>query len=210
MIHEADTLIYDSVKIAEYQADKRFDYNSQLATPEINLAEIIFRWLSRFFSRFVDNEVADTVTYWFLIIFFVVVVALVAFFIYKKRPELFTREKKKPVRYAVEEETIYGIDFDKELSAALSAGDYRSAIRILYLQTLRFLSDKEYIDWQIYKAPAEYIYELKPVALKTPFRTFTNHFLQVRYGNYKATSQLFDTMKSLQGELRKEEVVDEE
>lgn len=209
MIYSADTLIYDSAKIAEYQADKRYDYNSQLATPEINLAEIIFRWLSRFFSRFFDTQVADTVTWWFLVIFFVTAVALVAFFIYKKRPELFIREKKKPVRYTVEEETIYGVDFEKELSVALSTGDYRTAIRILYLQTLRFLSDKEFINWQIYKAPTEYIYELKPDTLKTPFRIFTNHFLQVRYGNFKATSHLFETMKSLQDELRKE-VTDEE
>jgi len=204
MIHTTDTLIYDAAKIARYQADKRFDYNSQLGVPEINLAEIIFRELSRFFSRFFNTDVADTVTWWFLVVFFVVVVALVAFFIYKKRPELFIREKKKPVHYTVEEETIYGIDFEKELSAALSAGDFRSAIRILYLQTLRFFSDKEYIDWQIYKAPTEYIYELKPPILKAPFRKFTNHFLQVRYGNFKATPELYDTMKDLRDELRKE------
>lgn len=203
MIHLADTLVYDSEKIAEYQADKRFDYNSQLDMPGINLWEIIFRWLSRFFSRFFETEVADTVTYWFLIIFFVVVVALVVYFIYRKRPELFMKEKKKPLHYEVEEESIYGVDFEKELKNALAHNDFRTAIRILYLQTIRFLADQQYIDWQIYKAPTEYIYELKPVNLKVPFRKFTNHFLQVRYGNFKATGELFETMKNLQEKLRK-------
>lgn len=202
MIHSADTLVYDSAKIAEYQADKRFDYNSQLDIPEINLAEIIFRWLSRFFSRFFDTEVADNVTYWFLIIFFAVVVTLVVFFIYKKRPELFVKEKRKPLHYEVEEESIYGVDFEKELKNALAYNNYRMAIRILYLQTVRFLADKQYIDWQIYKAPTEYIYELKPANLKVPFRQFTNHFLQVRYGNFKASAELFETMKGLQEKLR--------
>ena len=203
MVHSTDTLIYDTAKIAKYQADKRYDYNSQLDIPEINFAEIIYRWLSRFFSRFVDVEAADTAATWFLVIFFIVVVVLVVFFIYKKRPELFLREKKRPLSYDIEEETIYGIDFEKELSAALSANDFRAAIRILYLQTLRFLSDKQYIDWQIYKSPTEYMYELKPANLKISFRTFTNHFLQVRYGNFKATSNLFDVMKNLRDELRK-------
>lgn len=203
MTHPTDTLIYDAAKIAEYQADKRFDYNSQLGTPEINFGEIIFRWLSRFFNRFVDIETADTFTTWFLVVFFIVVVGLIVFFVYKKRPELFLREKKQPIRYEVEEETIYGIDFEKELSAALSAGNFRAAIRMLYLQTLRFLSDRQFIDWQIYKSPAEYIYELKPTDLKAPFRIFTNHFLQVRYGNFKASRELFDVMKELGDRLRK-------
>lgn len=201
MAYSADTLVYDAAKIAGYQADARFDYNSQLEMPDVNLAEIIFRWISRFFNRFVDIEVADTITYWFLIVFFVAAVFLIVFFIYKKRPGLFIGEKKRPIDYEVEDENIYGIDFEKELEGALAHHDFRMAIRILYLQTLRLLADRQYIDWQIYKVPTEYIYELKPVNLKVPFRRFTHHFLQVRYGNFKATGELFEVMKRLREEL---------
>jgi hypothetical protein len=203
MIHLSDTIIYDSTKIAEYQADKRFDYNSQLGVPDFDLWNFITRWLAEFLSRLLGNDVAEGIVRWFLIGFFIIIVLLVIYFIYKKRPELFLNEKKTLLPYAVEEENIYRIDFEKDLAVSLSSGDFRSAIRIIYLQTLRFVADKEWIDWQIYKTPTEYIYELKPVDLKMPFRDFTNRFLQVRYGNFKATRELFDSMCALRDEMKK-------
>ena len=128
MIVQADTIRYDLVKIAEYQADKRFDYNSQLGLQEFNLMEIITRWLSRLLSRFFDNDTAEVVTQWLLIAFFVLVVLLVIYFIYRKRPELFLRDKKSLLPYEVEQENIYRIDFEKDISAALANGDFRMAI----------------------------------------------------------------------------------
>jgi hypothetical protein len=201
--HPVDTFVYDAAKIAAYQSDGRFDYNSQLSTPEYNLLEIIQRWLARWLSSVFDNETAENVATWLLIGFFVLVVGVVAFFVYKKRPELFLREKKKPLPYTTEEENIYRIDFEQELAAALAADDFRLAVRMLYLQTLRLAADRQWIDWQIYKTPTEYTFELKPAGLKAPFRDFTNRFLQVRYGNFRATRELFDAMRRLQDELKK-------
>ncbi|MDR2042452.1 MAG: DUF4129 domain-containing protein [Tannerella sp.] len=203
MTHPADTFVYDADKIAAYQSDGHFDYNSQLNAPEYNLLESLWRWLAQRLSALFGNETAESVATWLLIGFFVLVVGVVVFFIYKKRPELFLREKKKPLPYAIEEENIYRIDFGKELAAALAADDFRLAVRMLYLQTLRFAADRQWIDWQIYKTPTEYTYEWKPAGLKTPFRDFTNRFLQVRYGNFRATRELFDSMCRLQDELRK-------
>ena len=203
MIIQADTIIYDSGKIAGYQADPRFDYNSQLGVPEFNLMDIITRWIAQLLRHFFDNDMAEGIARWLLIGFFIIIIFLVIYFIYKKRPELFLREKKSLLPYTVEQENIYRIEFDKELNAALAKGDFRTSIRILYLQTIRFFADKQWIDWQIYKTPTEYIYELKPAGLKTPFRDFTNRFLQVRYGNFTATRELFDSMCILRDELKK-------
>jgi hypothetical protein len=202
MIHLADTVLYDSAKIAEYQADKRFDYNSQLGVPDFNLWEILTRWLSQLLSRFFENDTAEGIARWLLIAFFIIIVLLIIYFVYKKRPELLKKKKKTLLPYEVEEENIYRIDFESELATALSDGDFRTAIRIIYLQTLRFVADKQWIDWQIYKTPTEYIYELKPVGMKTPFRDFTNRFLQIRYGNFKATRELFDSMCTLRDEIK--------
>jgi hypothetical protein len=201
--HPADTLVYDAAKIAARQADGRFDYNSQLGAPESGLLDILRRWLSRCLRAFFDSETAESVTVWLLIAFFVLAVGLILFFIYRKRPELFLREKRKPLSHEVEEENIYRIDFEKELAAALAANDFRLAVRMLYLQTLRLAADRQWIDWQIYKTPTEYARELKPAGLKATFRDFTNRFLQVRYGNFRATRELFDSMCRLQDELGK-------
>ncbi|MDR1103472.1 MAG: DUF4129 domain-containing protein [Tannerella sp.] len=203
MTHPADTLVYDAAKIAARQADGRFDYNSQLSAPESGLLDILRRWLSRCLNAIFGSETAESVTVWLLVGFFVLAVGLILFFIYKKRPELFLREKRKPLPCEVEEENIYRIDFEKELAAALAADNFRLAVRMLYLQTLRLAADRQWIDWQIYKTPTEYTRELKPAGLKATFRDFTNRFLQVRYGNFRATRELFDSMRRLQDELGK-------
>ena len=76
---------------------------------------------------------------------------------------------------------------------------YREAVRLLYLQTLKQLSDGKRIDWQLYKTPTQYIYEVRLPA----FRQMTNHFLRVRYGNFEATETLFHAMRDLQKEVEK-------
>ncbi|MDR1455553.1 MAG: DUF4129 domain-containing protein [Tannerella sp.] len=203
MTHPADTFVCDTARIAAYRADSRFDYNSQLGAPEYDLLEIVRRWLERLLGHIFGNEAAESVTVWLLTGIFLLAVGLIAFFIYRMRPELFFREKKKPLTCEVEEENIYRIDFEKELAAALAADDFRLAVRMLYLQTLRLAADRQWIDWQIYKTPTEYTLELKPAGLRASFRDFTGRFLQVRYGNFRATRELFDAMRRIQDELGK-------
>ena len=119
--------------------------------------------------------------------------------VYKKRPELFMRSRKSTLPYTVGEDTIYGVDFAERIADALARTDYREAVRLLYLQTLKQLSDGKRIDWQLYKTPTQYIYGVRLPA----FRQMTNHFLRVRYGNFEATETLFHAMRDLQKEVEK-------
>ena len=134
-----------------------------------------------------------------LICIAVLILVLVIWFVYKKRPELFMRSRKSTLPYTVGEDTIYGVDFAERIADALARTDYREAVRLLYLQTLKQLSDGKRIDWQLYKTPTQYIYEVRLPA----FRQMTNHFLRVRYGNFEATETLFHAMRDLQKEVEK-------
>lgn len=204
MKFQADTIVYDAKKIAAYQADSRYDYNSQLDLPDYTWFEIVSRWFNRLINSIFSGKFEENVTTPVMITLFITALAIILFFLYKKRPELFMRSKKTaPVPFDTEEENIHGIDFDKEISSALNNKDYRLAIRLLYLQTLRFLSDAQLIDWQIHKTPTEYFYEIRNKEMKQPFRELTNHFLQVRYGNYEASRELFETMQDFQTSIKK-------
>lgn len=55
--------------------------------------------------------------------------------------ELFMRSRKSTLPYTVGEDTIYGVDFAERIADALARTDYREAVRLLYLQTLKQLSD---------------------------------------------------------------------
>lgn len=200
MIHSpADTLICDTAQVAAWQSDSAYAYNRELIAPDINL----LRWLSEQFGevlgKIFGNSLVSEYSDLILIGTAILILVLLLWFVYKKRPELFMRSGKDTLPYAVAEDTIYGIDFEDGMAKALSGGDYREAVRLLYLQTLKLLSDRKRIDWQLYKTPTQYINEVRLPA----FRQLTNHFLRVRYGNFEATEELFRVMQTLQGEIGK-------
>ena len=194
-----DTLVCDTAQLVRWQSDPAYNYNRELIAPEINLFEWINKQFGEFLREIFGSRFADEYSELILVCISVVILLLVSWFVYKKRPELFMRSHKNSLPYTVEEDTIYGVDFPKGIDEALSRRDYREAIRLLYLQTLKQLSDAERIDWQLYKTPTQYIYEVRLPA----FRQMTNHFLRVRYGNFEATEELFREMQALQEEIEK-------
>jgi hypothetical protein len=199
----ADTIVYDVKKIAEYRSDKHFDYNSQLQKPEYSIWEMIYNWFNNLLRHIFGGEFAEKYTAPVLVCAFILVILAIVYFLYLKRPELFMRKKKiQPVDYNVEDENIHEIDFDTEIANATGSGDYRLAVRLMYLKTLRLLSDNKLIDWQIFKTPSEYLYELKGIELKKPFRELTTKFIQVRYGNYDVSGELYEKILGLYMEVK--------
>lgn len=203
MTLQNDTLVYDAGRIAYWQSDPAHDYNRELVAPDLNIMELIYRWIGKLLEILFGNRFAEQYTGPVLVLFFAAVVLLLIWFLYKKRPELFMRVRKNSLPYNIVEDTIYGVDFETEIDRALSNRDYKEAVRLLYLQTLKQLSDNGVIDWQLYKTPTEYIYEIKPENTRSVFRELTNSFLRVRYGNFEAEKTLFDTMRTLQDEVKK-------
>ncbi|MDR2679451.1 MAG: DUF4129 domain-containing protein [Tannerella sp.] len=203
MKFQADTIVYDIEKITRYQADSRFDYNSQLNMPEYSWFEIASKWLNRLLNYIFSGRFEEKYTTPVMIALFLIALFSVLFFLYWKRPELFMRTKKTAAQsYETEEENIHKIDFDREISDALMKNNYRLAIRMTYLHTLRILSDGKLIDWQIHKTPTEYLYEIRDRDIKLPFRDLTTHFLQVRYGNYEASPELFETIRLIREKIK--------
>ena len=195
----SDTLVCDTAQVAVWQSDAAYDYNRELIAPEINIFEWFNRWFGEVMQKIFGSNFAEEYSELILIGIAILILILVGWFVYRKHPELFAYSRKNTLPYTVEEDTIYGVDFAKGIADALSRRDYREAVRLLYLQTLKQLSDEGRIGWQLYKTPTQYINEVRLPA----FRQLTHHFLRVRYGNFEATEALFHIMHSLQEEVKK-------
>lgn len=203
----ADTLVYDTAAIHFWQADAGHDYNGQLQTPEPDFLAWVMRWFNRILSELFGNEFAEEYGKWVFVVLCLLLLAGLLRFVWRRRPVLFVRTpKKQPLEYQVTEDTIYGVDFARDIEAALAREEYREAVRLLYLETLKELDDRAVIDWQPSKTPTDYVREWKAEGRKEPFRQLTNHFLRVRYGNFEADAALFQTMRGLQRETREEGV----
>ncbi|AII52990.1 DUF4129 domain-containing protein [Hymenobacter sp. APR13] len=139
-----------------------------------------WRWL----AELLDTRSGQVV--WKYGIYAGLVVALV-FVVLKLLQIDFTRAFGRAPRaaalpYDVESEDIHGLQFDELITAAETAGNYRLAVRLGYLQVLKQLTDQGLIRWQPDKTNHDYLFELPPGPLPDAFRELTRQFDYVWYG----------------------------
>lgn len=126
------------------------------------------------------------------------VVGLVAFLIIKilglDLRILTGKSKKVEVPYEETLENIHEINFDDQLDIALKQENYRLAVRLLYLRTLKVLTDKELIFWQPEKTNQRYVAELNDEQYQGVFGDLTNQFEYVWYGDFNIDRSHFETI----------------
>ena len=193
-----DSLQIDTLQLSAFQHDPQFDYDRELMGGSQNMLEwlmsVVNEWIAEALGAVTDQEF----TYYLLVVLGVAVLALVAWFWWYKRPKLFVRsEKGDGLDYDVEEDTIYGVNFEAAIRHALDAHDYRQAVRLVYLQTLKYLEDEGKIEWQASKTPSQYVRQMNMPA----FTKLSRHFINVRYGNFEATSEVYNHVTMLQSEI---------
>ncbi len=93
------------------------------------------------------------------------------------------------------DEDIRTMDFDRMIDEAVAAGDYRRAVRLLYLKTLKTLAARGLIDWQRDKTNHEYLDELRRPALRGPFAELTYLFEYVWYGDFPVDDAVFGRVR---------------
>lgn len=195
MQHSVDTLYMDSEMLDDLASQDEFNYSRELVHKESeSIWDYLEKWLRQFFSDDSDYQFLKDYGEWIvgIVLFVAVVVAIIIYF--KNHPELFDKRLKDGnLDYQVGVDSIYGVDFDAMLQLARNNGDYNEVVRLVYLQTLRLLNDKEIIKWKLYKTPTQYTREYS----NKDFRDFTNMFLRVRYGGHVAKPEDTELMDSL-------------
>ena len=105
-------------------------------------------------------------------------------------------DKGTEIPHTVEEEDIHTIDFEKEIKQALDQGHFRLAVRLVYLHTLKILTDRQVIYWHPGRTNREYLQEIQTSNIQQPFNTLSYYFNYVWYGNFPATMETFDAVKN--------------
>ncbi len=187
----------DSALVSQWKADGRYDYDREMVADSRSLLEWIMDWVSDFINDVLNAAVENDVVFYTLVVLGAALVAVVGWLVWRYSPRLFMKEEDDALDYDVEQDTIYGIDFEAAIVQALAERDYRQAIRMLYLQTLKRLSDEGTIDWQPSKTPMQYARQVG----RREFTELSRLFIVVRYGNHEATEDIFQQMKTLQATL---------
>jgi hypothetical protein len=134
--------------------------------------------------------------FWFLMIG--AFIALIVWFLSSSNIRLFRRHQKN-IDGTLEEpvtENIFELDFEKELAKAIAAGDYRMAVRLMYLRTLRQLSDRQLINYTHEKTNTDYLFQLSGTTYYHSFFRLTRNFEYTWYGGFPLTAATFERMRS--------------
>ena len=107
------------------------------------------------------------------------------------------KSKNADIPFTESLEDIYQVDFENELEKSLSAHNYRLAVRLLYLLSLRQLNDAGLINWQIEKTNSVYVNELPQGEKKRLFGLLTRQFEYTWYGDFFIDVKSFQDIRSL-------------
>lgn len=94
-------------------------------------------------------------------------------------------------------ENIHEMDFDTLIQDALSKRDFRNAVRLVFLQSLKLLSDKQHIDWQPGKTNHDYLDEVQASEVKNGLGQLSYYFDYAWYGGFPISETQFGRVKTI-------------
>lgn len=127
----------------------------------------------------------------FLMIIIVVVVGLIIFLLMRVFGNNNIVEDGEPMSEDELSENIHEMDFDTMIQQLIAQKKYRRVVRLLYLKSLKIMTDKDLIQWEVNKTNWDYVFELKSEALRPGFKDLTVAFEYVWYGHVPVSDAQF-------------------
>jgi hypothetical protein len=106
------------------------------------------------------------------------------------------RAQSVPLDYENLTDNIHEIAFGPAIQEAIDARNFRLAVRLLYLQTLKTLTDRNRIQWKPEKTNRQYAYELANSPLRPGFESLTTQFEYAWYGDFPVDEAQFARIRS--------------
>jgi len=207
VVKEASVLKTDSSKlqIRNFNAASLNDYRQQRDFKYVaNSGEGISLW-DQFWKWFwyqIDNLMSGRVTGSIIQLLFVMLgVSALVFLILKltgmELMQIFTGKTSTiEISYQETLENIHEISFEEEIEKAISSRNFRLAVRLLYLNCLKRLSDAGAIQWKADKTNLAYLHEIKNPEQQQKFGLLTRQFEYVWYGDFKVDQEHFQQIRN--------------
>lgn len=193
----ADTLVADTACLSEWARSGRYDYMEQVSQPQRDLIGEWLRrldyWLNHWATAWEDWTVSQVMAVVAVALLLLVVVGVVWRNRYRK---ISTTGQMRNVDYQLSADTIYGIDFDREIERSYADGLYEEVVRLCYLKHLRHLSDTHVVNWSEGHTPDYYVQSVPPGEQRAWLKRLTDVFVRVRFGHYPASQECADEVRS--------------
>ncbi|UKT63771.1 DUF4129 domain-containing protein [Pedobacter mucosus] len=182
---------FNKEAIRNYADQKEFKYD-EAQTEQLSLWDRFWFWFWKTIGNLFSGAAENPISKFF---FIGIGIAVVAFIIYKLigADRIFSKKSKESMPLSdVLYENIHEIDYEKELQKLIAEGKYRLSVRLLYLRTLKKLSDAGIIKWQPEKTNYNYLSEISKPELKSAFSELTHQFDYIWYGDFPINASKFE------------------
>jgi len=198
---------FNTKELKKYAADEDFNYTGEAPSLEPSLWDRFWRWFWDNFNVFSDAQNGGNSRYIFITLGCAAVIfAIVKFSGMDLRLVFMGKAREVEIPYTETLENIHEISFTDEIAKATAQKDFRLAVRLLYLQSLKNLNDAGRIAWEPDKTNSQYVRELKHPEQKHLFGQLTHQFEYIWYGNFaidgRAYSQIADSFKQFNPVMR--------
>ena len=126
-------------------------------------------------------------------------IGVVIWYLASSNISLFRKESKKITDDKIEEEftdDIFTINYEKEIQKAVDGKNYRLAVRLWYLKTLKELSDRNIIDYRHERTNSEYVNSLFGKRYYSDFFRLTRNFEYTWYGQFNLSADAYEMMRA--------------
>lgn len=191
---KVDVRKIDSAAVKSYSKQKDFIYDD-VPPDSLSLWDRFWNWLWNLLGKAFSGKLSGTLVKYILI---GLVVAIVVFLIIKLAgldyKVLAGKSKSLDIPFEETLDNIHEINFDEQLAQALQSNNYRLAVRLLYLKTLKHLSDQKMINWLPEKTNQTYVNEIHNVEKKQVFANLTLQFEYIWYGDFSIDKNEFESI----------------
>ncbi len=120
-------------------------------------------------------------------------IAIIIWFLRASNVKLFSQRKTavNELHDDIEQENIFAINFDENIASAIAVKDFRSAIRLMYLQLLVTMDQKNLISYKQQKTNSDYLFQLSDTSFYKPFFNLTRTFEYSWYGQFAINEARF-------------------
>jgi hypothetical protein len=109
------------------------------------------------------------------------------------------RKKSKPVATDDDEtitEDIFAINYQKEIDKAAAQGNYRLAIRLMFLRLLKNMSEKNIIQYKQDRTNFDYLLQLHPTKYYDNFFRITRNYEYSWYGQFEVSEEAYRIIRN--------------
>lgn len=189
---------FDDDIVKELKSDSSLQYK-EVPTVAESLWDRLKAWIRQLLEAIFTGAVT---TNWGRLIIYLLglaaVVAIIMMILKVNAFKIFTRGNGPTLNeHGVLDEDIHAMDFEMLIEDAVMKKDYRAGVRLIFLYSLKMLSDKNLIYWNQGKTNHDYLGDLTVDELRVGFSELNFYFEYAWYGDFRISPEVFSKVQRL-------------